>query len=351
VAFGPERKTAKRLGNLNIKAERAFMNGPMRLPAAKQLEGVLIEDTACHWEDGDSYLYRLMLRYRGGKGVLICYNNPPVHQVGNPGLDAYLSALEAVSGKRKDLEFVVLYGANDPVHAGGDLKESRTRLKETLRKRAELEAAGASSEEIERLYGWADGRLEKGLALYRMIRDLATSVRVVAVCGGGTRFGGSAEIALMADILVGDSRSAMCFSETQIGLIPGWSGVGRVVAKAGASNAVAMAATAPVVGAADLLEIGIYSEVVEVSEPLPKMRRTNDAAKDKSDYLQALQRNNDITGERLLGCALQLAVLPGNRVPRTGNGARKLLRPEEEVRREVERRADPMNYSGLWGRS
>ncbi len=327
------------------------MNGPMRLVASRQLEGLQLEDTACYWEYGDSYLYRALIRYRGKRGALLCYSNPPVHQVGNPGLDAYLSALEAVSEKRREIEFLILYGSNDPVHAGGDLKESRTKLKETQQKRAELEACGAKREEIERLYGWADGRLEKGLALYRIIRDLAGSLRVIGVCGGGTRFGGSAEIALMADVLVGDSRSAMCFSETQIGLIPGWSGVGRVIAKAGMQNARAMAATASVVGASDLKDIGIYDELVEISDPLPRMKRTDDPMRDKTEYLRALERNNDETGRKLLGRALEQAAVPENPVPKAEGLQRRLLRPEEAVRREVERRVDPMNYSGLWGKS
>ena len=49
-------------------------------------------------------------------------SQPPVHQVGTPGLHAYLNGLDKVLENLDGLEFLILYGANDPVHTGGDLK-------------------------------------------------------------------------------------------------------------------------------------------------------------------------------------------------------------------------------------
>jgi len=327
------------------------MQGPMRSIRQLCLDGLDLGQETCHWEEGTSYLYRIPLRFRGRNGTLICYSNPPVHQVGNPGLDAYLSALENVSMERAELDFLLLYGANDPVHAGGDLKESLRRLETTLERRKELEALNAPNEEIEILFKWADDRLRKGLTLYRSIRSLAEDMRIVAICGGGSRYGGSAELALMADFIVGDSRSAMCFSEAQIGLIPGWAGIGRVITKAGSDNARAMALTARETSAQDLLAIGIYNEVVDMTDPLPHMKNTGDRAKDKQDYTEALQANNDSTGAKLLPRVFEMAVMSGERIPLPAPEERKVLAPDVDIRNEVNRRKDPLQYSNLWGKT
>jgi hypothetical protein len=160
------------------------------------------------WSEGSAYLVIDQVSFNGERGAILCYCNPPVHQVGNPALDAYLEALDKVFQKKEELMFLMLYGANDPVHAGGDLKESLEKLDKTLAMKREKRKAGATAKEIDQLYDWADRRLEKGIGLHSKVRRMAQHMRVVAVCGGGTRFGGSAEIPLMADYLVGDSRAA-----------------------------------------------------------------------------------------------------------------------------------------------
>jgi enoyl-CoA hydratase/carnithine racemase len=175
-------------------------------------------------------------------------------------------------------------------------------------------------------------------------------MRVVAVCGGGMRYGGSAEIPLMADYLVGDSRSGMCFSEAMIGLIPGWGGVGRALVKAGPSNAAYMARTARETKAADLLRTGIYNAVVEVPFPFPRKERTDDPDADKARYMEALARHDRETGMLLLPEALRIATCRVEDIPVVRPEDRLEPPPAEEVALEVERRMDPENYRGLWGR-
>jgi len=288
--------------------------------------------------------------YGGVEGAILCYCNPPVHQVGNPGLDAYLQGLDKVAGMKDRLAFLLLCGSNDPVHAGGDLKESLTRLDQTLEAVKEKEAAGAPAEEIDRLYDWADGRLEKGIGLHRQVRDLCGEMRVVAVCGGGTRFGGSAEIPLMADYLVGDSRSGMCFSEAMIGLIPGWSGIARALIKAGPVNAAFMAKTSREVKGPDLGRIGIYNDVVDVPLPFPKKERTDDPEGDKARYLEALAAHDRETALRMLPEALRLAICPKEDIHLVADADRPTLASEDDIASEVGRRVDPKTYKGLYGK-
>jgi enoyl-CoA hydratase/carnithine racemase len=327
------------------------MKGPIRLVRSDKIGEYENLGPIFEWSEGKAYLMIDSVSFKGKPGAILCYCNPPVHQVGNPGLDAYLEGLNKVLDKKDSLEFLILYGANDPVHAGGDLKESLNKLDATLKTKKEKESAGASAEKVDRLFDWADNRLKKGIALHGTVRKIAQYLRVVAVCGGGTRFGGSAEIPLMADYLVGDSRSGMCFSEAMIGLIPGWAGIARTLIKAGQINAECMAMTSKEVKAQQLKGIGTYNEVVDIPFPFPKRQKTDDREADKANYLEALEVHNDDTGLLLLPRALIIATCPEEEVPKVDEKKRLILATKEEVLKEVVRRKDPENYSHLWGKS
>ena len=326
------------------------MKGPIRLVRSEKIPEYKNLGPIFEWSEGKAYLIIDNVSFKGKPGAILCYCNPPVHQVGNPGLDAYLEGLNKVLEKRDNLEFLIIYGANDPVHAGGDLKESLNKLDITLKTKKEKESAGAPAEEIDLLFDWADNRLKKGIALHGTVRKIAQYLRVVAVCGGGTRFGGSAEIPLMADYLVGDSRSGMCFSEAMIGLIPGWAGIARTLIKAGPINAEYMAMTSKEVKADNLKGIGTYNEVVDIPFPFPKRQKTGDREADKAGYLEALETHNDDTGLLLLPKALIIATCPEEEVPKIDEKERLILATKEEVLKEVVTRKDPENYSHLWGK-
>ncbi|MBU4426837.1 MAG: enoyl-CoA hydratase/isomerase family protein [Desulfobacterales bacterium] len=326
------------------------MKGPILLVRTDKIEGYSNLGPIYEWSEGKAYLIIDQVTFNKKQGAILCYCNPPVHQVGNPGLDAYLKGLDKVYEKRNELDFLILYGANDPVHAGGDLKESLNKLDRTIETKNEKEANGASAEEIDKLFEWADNRLRKGIGLHGTIRKIAEHMRVVAVCGGGTRFGGSAEIPLMADFLVGDSRSGMCFSEAMIGLIPGWAGIARTLIKAGLTNAEYMAMTSKEVKADQLKEIGTYNVVVDIPFSFPKRQKTDDPASDKANYLKALEAHNDDTGLLLLPKGLELATCPLKDIPKVNNTERRTLATKQDIELEVTRRKNPENYSHLWGK-
>ena len=50
--------------------------------------------------EGPAYLVLDQVSFNGTKGAVLCYYNPPVHQVGNPALDAYLEGLDKVFRKK-----------------------------------------------------------------------------------------------------------------------------------------------------------------------------------------------------------------------------------------------------------
>ena len=325
------------------------MKGPITLVRSGKIEGMKNHGPLYEWSEGTAYLVIEKVSYKGVKGAILCYYNPPVHQVGNPALDAHLEGLDSVYTGMGELKFLILYGANDPVHAGGDLKESLDKLDRTLAIKKEREQGDTPPQEIDQLYDWADNRLRKGVSLHGVVRKIARHLRVVAVCGGGTRFGGSAEVPLMADYLVGDSRSGMCFSEVMIGLLPGWSGVARAIVKSGPINAQYMALTGREVKADKLKMCGIYNAVVDISMAFPKMQKTADPKTDKALYAEALDKHDQETGMRLLPKGLEMAICPEQEITVLRNPPQ--IVSEAEITREVNGRINPQNYSHLWGRT
>jgi len=317
------------------------MSEPATILRAGQVEGMERGEGLFEWIDGRAGLVADRVTYQGKPGVILAYTNPPVHQVGNPGLDAYLTALGKVAEIGDELTFLILTGTCDPAHAGGDIRESLTRLDDTLARREELAAAGGTAEQIWDLYSWGDARLDKGFALYKAMRGLSEQMTTVAVCGGGTRFGGSAEICLLADVLIGDSRSGMSFSEAQIGLIPGWGGVGRAVTKSGFANARSATYSAGITRAGALLSMGIYDQIVEIGWPLPRMERTGDKDADKARFKHAMADNQARTAPLLLKAALQA----GLEKPRRN----ATIHDTSLDRGEIDRRANPDTFEGIWG--
>ena len=324
--------------------------GPLRLVRSQEIPHFRNLEPIYEWTDRQTYLVIDRVNYRERRGALLVYNNPPVHQVATPGLHAFLDGIAEVVRQAADLEFLILYDSNDPLHAGGDLKESLRNLETTLEKKKLKIAARATAREIDALFGWGEERLRRGVALYQKIRDLAQRLRVLAVCGGGLRFGGSAEIPLMADCLIGDSRGGMCFSEALIGIIPGWGGITRVLLKAGLNNAAFMSKTAREISASDLKDIGVYNEVVPIPFPFPKRARTSDPQRDAEQYQEALEENDQETGRLLLPRALELAVCTSAEIPSLPDHQKRDLATPKEIQEEVERRADPLNYSPLWNK-
>jgi enoyl-CoA hydratase/carnithine racemase len=328
----------------------SYLPGPIRLVRSQEIPHFWNLGPIYEWVDQQTYLIIDRVSFREIRGALLVYNNPPVHQVATQGLHAFLDGIDAVGREAADLEYLILYDSNDPLHAGGDLKESLRNLEITLEKEKLKKAAGANPREIDTLFGWGEERLRKGVTLYQKIRHLAQRMRVLAVCGGGMRFGGSAEIPLMADVLIGDSRGGMCFSEALIGIIPGWGGITRVLLKAGLTNAAYLSKTAREIPADDLKDIGVYNEVVPVPFPFPRRARSSDPQKDGKQYQDDLEDGNQRTGRLLLPRALELAVCPPAEIPSLADDKKRNLATLEEIAAEVERRVDPLNYSHVWNR-
>jgi len=322
------------------------LEGPGKLlRSADVIHGYENTGIIYEWARDKTYLTIDAVQYKGIRGAILYYHNPPMHQIGTTALYAFHEALDRVIGKVKHLDYFILYGPNDPVHSGGDLKESLGKLQESLQAKEKMRLSGASAHEMDKLFSWGEARLQKGIVLYDKIRTISRHARVVGVCGGGLRFGGSAEIQLMCDVLVGDSRSGMCFSEAMIGIIPGWAGMARVLTKAGLENAEYMTQTARIVHAEKLKEIGIYNDVVTVSLPFPKKNSDND-----QNYQLLVEAHDYKTGLLLLPRALELATCAKAEIPSIKKQHRKSLASRKDIAREVAIRINPDNYTHIRNR-
>jgi hypothetical protein len=90
--------------------------------------GILFE-----WKKEKAYLTIDKIRFKGRNGAILYYHNPPVHQIGTTALYAFHEGLDRVMEELEKLDYFILYGPNDPVHSGGDLKESLEKLQRSLR--------------------------------------------------------------------------------------------------------------------------------------------------------------------------------------------------------------------------
>ena len=88
------------------------MKGPIKYFRSGGLTDLENNGSLYEWAEGKAYLLIDQVAFRGHKGAVFCYYNPPVHQVGNPALDAYLQGMDKVSEKKDALGFLIFCGAS-----------------------------------------------------------------------------------------------------------------------------------------------------------------------------------------------------------------------------------------------
>lgn len=94
---------------------------------------------------------------------------------------------------------------------------------------------------------------------------------VIAVVHGYT-FGGSLELALAADIRVGEADSHYGFPEAKIGTIPGWLGTQKALQLVGPSKLKKLIFTGASIAAEEAVEIGLIDELVPAGQGLDRAR-------------------------------------------------------------------------------
>ena len=101
---------------------------------------------------------------------------------------------------------------------------------------------------------------------HRIIRHLEELLQPVIVVTNGFVFGGSLELALAADIRIGELGSKYAFPEVSVGTIPGWLGTQKGLQLLGPGKLKKMIFSAQPITAEEALDLGLIDELVSTGE-------------------------------------------------------------------------------------
>jgi len=90
---------------------------------------------------------------------------------------------------------------------------------------------------------------------------------------GGLALGGGLELALTADIRVAEQQAKLGLPEVGVGIVPGWSGIDRLVKLIGPSRTKMLGLTGDPVAAAEAAHIGLVDVTCGTGEGLDVARR------------------------------------------------------------------------------
>ena len=107
---------------------------------------------------------------------------------------------------------------------------------------------------------------------HRIIRLLEELIHPVICVTNGYTFGGSLELALAADIRIGETGSSYGFPEALVGTIPGWLGTQKALQLIGPSKLKKLIFTGSSIPAEEALKIGLIDELVPAGEGLSRAR-------------------------------------------------------------------------------
>ena len=250
-------------------------------------------------------------------GALMFYANPDAQKMHAIDVDGMLEMEEAVGvveGLTGELDFLIMHGAYDPIHAGADITQFH---------------GDCDYEAIAR-------HLKRGTNLDVRVKALWPKLRTISVMCGD-RYGGSVEWPLYSEWSVCDKYTKLQFSEVHLGIIPGWNGVLNVLLKSNSLNANYMGQTGNAVTAGELFKAGLVQQMADV--PAPPDRRSV-----PREEWSAVWSEHAAECQRLLiDCALQVAAdeaTPERRREYTFCTA-------DDLAAEVTRRLDRAPYAAL----
>jgi enoyl-CoA hydratase len=88
----------------------------------------------------------------------------------------------------------------------------------------------------------------------------------------GIAFGGGLELAATADYRLAEAHARVGLPESQVGIVPGWSGTQRLVRRAGAPAVKRLVLTGEPVDTAEALRLGLVDEVVASGDGMARAR-------------------------------------------------------------------------------
>ncbi|MFL5337859.1 MAG: enoyl-CoA hydratase/isomerase family protein [Geminicoccaceae bacterium] len=88
----------------------------------------------------------------------------------------------------------------------------------------------------------------------------------------GIAFGGGLELAATADYRLAEAHARVGLPESQVGIVPGWSGTQRLVRRTGSPAVKRLVLTGEPVDAAEALRLGLVDEVVASGDGMTRAR-------------------------------------------------------------------------------
>jgi len=149
---------------------------------------------------------------------------------------ADVAALADALDDARDARVVVLRGADGDFSAGADVEEL---LELSPEEAAEYAAAGAA-----------------------LAADIERHPAPVVAAIDGACLGSGLELALACDLRVATERAALGFTETELGIVPGWGGVPRLSWLVGPETAKRLVYFGDRVDGTDAYELGLVGDVV-----------------------------------------------------------------------------------------
>lgn len=223
------------------------------------------------------YLTIAFKEHRGKKGVLIKTANP-VGKVDTLPFEALKEIHEALEVVRDDrsLGFAIFYGNEMKVHAGADLAMF----------------AGEINSQVVHDY------LMAGANIDRLVKSLGK--RTISIIQGDC-YGGSVEWPLMAESSICADNASIQFSEVNIGIIPGWSGILNVLLRSNKENAICLAATGRKINAREMLSTGLVAQICSAEDMMDKaldLVTTDAIDKREINSISTLDDTNKIIASR-----------------------------------------------------
>ncbi len=107
---------------------------------------------------------------------------------------------------------------------------------------------------------------------HRVFKNMENLLQPLIAVTNGYTFGGSLELALAADIRIGEENSQYGFPEAHVGTIPGWMGTQKALQLVGPSRLKKLIFTAQPVSAEQALSIGMIDEIVPENDGFRRAR-------------------------------------------------------------------------------
>jgi len=185
------------------------------------------------------YVSTSEVEHNGKKGILLKIESPAnkFNTISFEVLTEAHRTLEDIASEEQ-LAFIIFCGSTGKIHAGADIR---------------LFSGEIDSEQV-RDYLMAGTRLDL------KIKELSRTKRTVSIMSG-KRFGGSVELPLMTQYSVCTPETIIQFSESNLGVIPGWDGILNILLRSTKLNALYLAATGNQIGAQQMLEAGLVTGI------------------------------------------------------------------------------------------